>query len=167
VDHWLFFCFDIIGNRYCEQCQMVTGFSQKSRNHFFGGGCGFFGIVTVMKSEGFILVAVLGICSLVGVGASQAVAPVLESVNLSAEESTPETFDTLRQDLTAHYKDLDVTDEALLSLACGEEGFLGQKDCYEGPTTDVTKYGTAEVVLGGKTVTVQLTSMPAGAFLLK
>lgn len=120
-----------------------------------------------MKNEGIILASVLVICGAVGVGVSQVATPALKSVNLTAEESTPETYDVLKKDLKAHYPDLEVTDEALESLACGEAGLFGQKDCYEGPTKEIKKYGTAQVVLKGQTVTVQLNSMPAGAFLLK
>lgn len=120
-----------------------------------------------MKNEGIILASVLVICGAVGVGVSQVAAPLLKSIDLAAEASTPETHDALKRDLVTHYKDLEVTDEALASLACGEAGPFGQKDCYEGPTKEIKKYGTAQVVLKGQTVTVQLTSMPAGAFLLK
>lgn len=120
-----------------------------------------------MKSQSVILASVLVVCGAFGFGVSQAVTPVLKSIDLAAEKSTPETHDVLKQDLKAHYSDLEITDEALESLACGEAGLFGQKDCYEGPTKEIKKYGTAQVVLKGQTVTVQLTSMPAGAFLLK
>jgi hypothetical protein len=127
-----------------------------------------------MKSEGLILAGVLGVCALFGVGVSQVATPAVkqtvESIShQSTEESAPVAAnESLRESLAAHYPKVELTDEILQSLTCGEEkDWLGNKDCYEGPTKEVKRYGTASVIMDGKTVYVQLVSMPAGAFLVK
>lgn len=124
-----------------------------------------------MKNEGFILVSVLGLCGLFGVGVSQVASPAIESINLGSDQSTTvtaETYDKLQQDLKAHYPDVVIDEEDLASLACAEaSGPFGQKSCYDGPTTKAEKYGKATMTIKGETVTVQLASMPAGAFLIK
>lgn len=124
-----------------------------------------------MKSEGIILVSVLGLCSLFGFGVSQVASPTIESLNLGSEQTTTataETYDKLKQDLKANYPDIVIDDEDLASLACAEaSGPFGQKSCYEGSTPTAKKYGKATITIKGETVTVQLASMPPGAFLIK
>lgn len=129
-----------------------------------------------MKNEGLILASVLGFCALFGMGVSQVATPVVsgiaESVSVQvqngSEESSAETpQQALKDSLTAHYPNIVFTEDQLSSLACGEENWFGNKDCYEGPTKEVKKYGSANIVMDGKPTYVRLVSMPAGAFLNK
>lgn len=129
-----------------------------------------------MKNGSLILVSVLALCGLFGFGVSQASKPLVQSIDSSVQEmtsveSSPENYDLLENDLKAHYKDIVLTEENLQSLSCKESDatpfLFSKQNCYSGPTQDVTKYGTSQVVMGGENVTVQLVSMPAGAFLIK
>lgn len=128
-----------------------------------------------MKSEGIILVGVLGFCALFGAGVSQVLAPVAQSVesminDSSTETVTAETDESLRDALAVRYPNAVISDEALDSLSCGEEtSWLGNKECYDGPTDAAKRYGKAMIAMeqGKPPVYVQLVSMPAGAFLLK
>ena len=124
-----------------------------------------------MKSEGLILASVIGICGLFGLGVSQATAPVVHSVESMVSDSGAQQAGkipaSLKKDLEAHYPGIVLSDDALTSLACGPANFLGQKDCYNGPTTELKKYGKATVTVRNTPTYVQLTSMPSGAFLYK
>lgn len=129
-----------------------------------------------MKTEGLILTGVISFCALFGVGVSQASAPMVNSIEGTVSEIKESNSDTgseasiesLRNDLKAHYPNLEVSDEALNSLSCAEEtGFMGQKSCYKGATKEVKRYGKANIVMDGKASAVQLASMPGGAYLLK
>lgn len=138
----------------------------------------------IMKNEGgIILASVLGVCALFGVGVSEVSAPVAHSVETtvsgvsskgtSNENSTKVPNQTLKNDLMSHYPTLEITDEALTSLACVKSdappfAFWAQGDtCYTGSTKEVKKYGKANVKMDGKITYVQLASVPAGAVLLK
>lgn len=127
------------------------------------------------NSSGIILASVLGACALFGFGVSQITAPLTEGVSSSMKaekEVKSSAVSNLRADLEAGYDNIVIQDEDLEDLECASgftsfKGIFDNSECYQGPTDTPVRYGMADVEIDGVTVTVQLASMPGGAYLLR
>lgn len=126
-----------------------------------------------MKTEGLVLLGVVGFCILVGVGVSKTVPSVSQAIS-SKEEEAHEKEElaasklTLGKELRAGYREnIEINDEMLDNLVCSQEDSSEAKKCYAGPnpTEEKIYYGKAEVVLQGETIPVQLTSSYGSTYL--